>query len=114
VCEKIDALWGDFLNTLEKRVKSTAREMIGFLDSVRTSLESIKEEIKDKACKAITEITLGASRAHRTALKSIRENWEPAFTKALKENGTHQLPIPLHSTNMLMQGMESLGVSASF
>ena len=87
VCDQIDEQWDNFLTQLQRRVKNTAPEMMPFLESLKDSLQSIKEEVKDKASKTIAQVSLGANEAHRSVQKSIQKKWEVPFKKAANEVG---------------------------
>ena len=89
--DKIDQTWDKFLEDLERRVKAVESEkkteMMKLFLLEKQRLSDIRDEIKDKVDETITQVSDGASRVHRSIIKSLREKWEPTFKKAKKEKG---------------------------
>ncbi|OIW24673.1 hypothetical protein CONLIGDRAFT_692138 [Coniochaeta ligniaria NRRL 30616] len=87
--KEIDNIWATLMAQLGKRVRIAAPQMQPVLAKERDRLDQIKDQLKDMVGKQFDDISVGASKAHRTITNSVRDKFEVAFRKAKKEKGLY-------------------------
>lgn len=76
------------MQQLEKRIRIAAPQIKALLDVEKEKLDQVKEQLKDMIGKQFDNISIGATKAHRTIKTYVQDKWEPAFKRAKKETGT--------------------------
>ena len=85
--EEIDKIWANSLAELQISVDRLIPALQPILKEEIPKLNAIKEQIKDRAKKALLGISKNASNVHPEYIDTIHRQWTKTFKEALKVNG---------------------------
>ena len=87
VNEELNRIWNDSIVELQITVERLIPQLLPIMKEEIPKLDAIKKTLKDRAGRALCQISKNASNVHPQFIDAIRKRWAPTFKAALKEKG---------------------------
>ncbi|XXG95334.1 hypothetical protein Hte_001595 [Hypoxylon texense] len=113
-CKAIDTRWGDFLKRLRISVQSTYPELLPFLDDIMPSLDTVKQQVKDKVRQALKEISNGSGslKQRQDMITEFAQNSGQKMFNAAFQNMRKQLNLNFEKFPRTLEGISKFAVEA--